>query len=397
MKPGILVTDGEQRAALAAVRALGKAGYPVHVCSVRKPCLAGVSRYAQSALAVPDPLSRPIEFTAAIERFVRAEGIQVILPVAEPSLLAILSDQEQFQGICIPTPGLEEFRRVADKGLVLEVAEEVGIRIPEQQVLHAPEDRATLKRDALQFPLVLKPSRSVGEADGQRSKFGVYHAANWKQLQARLDGLSPAAYPLLLQQRVVGPGVGIFLLLWDGKPLAVFSHKRLREKPPSGGGSVYRESIPAEPSLVERSRALLERLGWWGVAMVEYKVDAATGTPYLMEINGRLWGSLQLAIDAGVDFPTLLVRAALGEHVEPVTRYKLGVKSRWWWGDIDHLLLRIRDSDEKLALPPGAPGRLATLRNFLTLWRPGDRSEILRLRDLRPFLLETREWFAPRR
>ncbi len=51
--------------------------------------------------------------------------------------------------------------------------------------------------------------------------------------------------------------------------------------------------------------------------MVEFKADARTGTPYLMEINGRFWGSLQLAIDAGVDFPAILVAAALGAPIPP--------------------------------------------------------------------------------
>ena len=63
------------------------------------------------------------------------------------------------------------------------------------------------------------------------------------------------------------------------------------------------------------------------VAMVEYKLDAATGTAYLMEINGRFWGSLQLAIDAGVDFPLLLVRCALGERVAPESR----LSRRYTW------------------------------------------------------------------
>jgi predicted ATP-grasp superfamily ATP-dependent carboligase len=160
--------------------------------------------------------------------------------------------------------------------------------------------------------------------------------------------------------------------------------------------SVYRESIAADPVLVERSKALLRCFAWEGVAMVEYKLDAATGTPYLMEINGRFWGSLQLAVDAGVDFPRLLVEHALGRPVAPVTRYRMGVRSRWWWGDVDHLLARLRRTPEELALPPGSPGRLAAARDFLMLWRPGDRNEVFRLSDPRPQLRETIEWFRGR-
>ena len=130
--------------------------------------------------------------------------------------------------------------------------------------------------------------------------------------------------------------------------------------------------------------------------MVEYKVDSQSGTPYLMEINGRFWGSLQLAIDSGVDFPALLLQAATGELHELVTASRTVVRSRWWWGEVDHLLAMLRHCPEKLALPPGAPGRWKSMVEFLKVWRPGDRYEVLRLNDLRPFLRETVNWFQRR-
>jgi predicted ATP-grasp superfamily ATP-dependent carboligase len=157
--------------------------------------------------------------------------------------------------------------------------------------------------------------------------------------------------------------------------------------------SVYRESVAVDPALLGKAQALLERFGWEGVAMVEFKVDRASGVPYLMEINPRFWGSLQLAVDAGVDFPRLLVEAALGMDPTGPDRYRTGVRSRWWWGDVDQMIARLRKSAVSLDLPPDAPGTGAVLRDFLRLWRPGDRSEVLRLDDLRPFLRETRFWF----
>jgi predicted ATP-grasp superfamily ATP-dependent carboligase len=112
-----------------------------------------------------------------------------------------------------------------------------------------------------------------------------------------------------------------------------------------------------------------------------------------MEVNGRFWGSLQLAIDAGVDFPALLLAAAEGEPVTPVVEYRSGVRSRWWWGDVDHLIARLRRSRDVLALPPDAPSRWRAVRDFLTVHRGVDREEILRRDDPRPFIRETRQWF----
>lgn len=392
----VLVTDGEQRAALAVVRSLGQAGFAPFVCSTRGRSLAGASRHARGSAAVPDPLRSPGEFISALGELVDRWGIRTLVPIAEPALLAVLANRDAFPNVAIPFPDVDAFRRICDKAALLETAAELGIAVPAQLTLASPEDAERLDCGALEFPLVLKPARSVGEGEGGRVKLGVSHAADGRELRARLAELPPAAYPVLLQQRVVGPGVGIFLLFWEGEMLASFAHRRIREKPPSGGVSVYRESHPLDPDLLRLSRALLERFGWQGVAMVEYKVDAQTGTPYLMEVNGRFWGSLQLAVDAGVDFPALLVRCALGEPPSTPPSYRTGIRSRWWWGDVDQLLALLRHSPAELALPPDAPTRSRALLDFFTLWRPGDRNEIFRWSDPTPVLRESLDWLARR-
>lgn len=130
--------------------------------------------------------------------------------------------------------------------------------------------------------------------------------------------------------------------------------------------------------------------------MIEYKLDEATETPYLMEVNGRFWGSLQLAIDAGVDFPSLLLAASRGLAYQPVHDYRTGVRLRWWWGDVDHLVARLRRSPAALSLPPGEPGRWRVVRDFLRIGGPGDRSEVFRSSDPLPFVRETMDWLRRR-
>jgi predicted ATP-grasp superfamily ATP-dependent carboligase len=243
--------------------------------------------------------------------------------------------------------------------------------------------------------VVLKPARSVVAAPGALLKLRVLHAAGPAELREAARRLPPEAYPVLVQQRIVGPGTGVFLLRWDGLPRARFAHRRLREKPPSGGVSVLSESVSldGEPDLPERSLALLAAFDWQGVAMVEYKRDARTGVPYLMEINGRFWGSLQLAVDAGVDFPALLLDCVAGRAPAAAPAWAAGRRLRWFWGDVDHLLARLRHDARALSLPPRAGGRARALLDFLAgTWRPGQRGETLRLADPRPFLREGAQW-----
>ncbi len=391
MSGEVLVTDGEQRAALAVVRSLGRAGYRPFVCSPSGRSLAGASRYAAGETAVPDPLGEPDRFADVVVELARRRRAALILPSTDAALLALLPIRDRLGSAELPFVDAARFRRISDKALLLATAPGVGIAVPRQCAATDRQAAAAAARSGLEYPLVLKPARSVGESSGRRMKLAVRHAADPAELARVLDLVPDAAYPLLLQERIVGPGVGVFLLLWNGQLKAAFSHRRIREKPPSGGVSVYRESIPLDPELLTRSRALLDAFEWDGVAMIEYKVDERTGMPYLMEINGRFWGSLQLAVDAGVDFPALLAALALGLDPEPVTTYRVGMRSRWWWGDVDHLLARLRRSPQALALPPGSPGRWRALADFLTLHRT-DRNEILRSDDPRPFLRETGQW-----
>ena len=396
MTTTVLVTDGEQRAALAVVRSLGRAGYRVVVASGSGRSLAGASRHASADIGAGDPLRAASAFSDAIATILRDRTIDVLLPIGDAALLALLPRREELRPCIIPFPDLVQVRRAADKQLVAAAGAGEGIAVPEQCILASVADAAALDREPLGFPLVVKPARSVTGAGGdRRDKHGVRYAQDASDLQRALASLPPNAYPLLLQQRVMGPGVGIFLLVWAGQLAAVFAHRRIREKPPAGGVSVYRESIAADPELVARSRALLERFGWSGVAMIEYKIESTTGVPYLMEINGRFWGSLQLAIDAGVDFPALLVGLALGSSPGPIPEYRVGVRSRWWLGDVDQLLARLRRSPAELALPPGSPGRLSAIREFLTVGRR-DRGEILRLSDPAPAIRELVQWVRGR-
>jgi len=171
--------------------------------------------------------------------------------------------------------------------------------------------------------------------------------------------------PSLIQQRVIGEGQGLFVLMQEGTPLGMFAHRRLRERPPSGGVSVLRESIALPKTMVEATLKLLQRVKWHGVAMVEFKVDKDNQRPLLMEINGRFWGSLQLAVDAGVNFPLLLLKMATGKaEIIPENGYRIGVKSRWLLGDLDQLVMRFKKRDRALSLPRGAPTRFQSLISF---------------------------------
>lgn len=379
----VLVTDGEQRAALAVVRSLSAAGFSCIVGSHGGRSLAGASRGAEEEIALPDPGTTPEAYANHVGQMVRKYSAVAVLPISEPSLLALLPHSDDI-GAVIPFPDAETFKRICDKKAVLSAAREVGISVPEQHVLETPRSEIP---SSITYPVVLKPHRSVFAApDGTRAKVGVEWAYSESECRQKLLAYPTPAYPMLLQEAIRGPGVGVFVLLHEGEVTASFSHERIREKPPSGGVSVLRRSIPLESDLLDRSVKLLRRFNWSGVAMVEFKRDRDSSEPYLMEINGRFWGSLQLAIDAGVDFPALLLAATFGEAARGPESYAQ-VVSRWFWGDVDHLISSWRHPE------PMSPAKARLIMNWLLGFRPSYRTEVFRWRDPAPFFRESRMWF----
>jgi predicted ATP-grasp superfamily ATP-dependent carboligase len=106
-----------------------------------------------------------------------------------------------------------------------------------------------------------------------------------------------------------------------------------------------------------------------------------------MEINTRFWGSLQLAIDAGIDFPWLLYRLACGEQVETGTQYRTGIRLRWLLGDLDSLYLTLRDKKTyDWAARSRAIIRFVTPSFFRT------RHEVFRWDDPGPFWFEIKKY-----
>ena len=378
----VLVLDPEQRAALATVRSLGKRGITVITAGHTSSPIAAASRHASAHFALPDPAERPTEFVHALGDLLTREIIDVLMPVTDlttslvldnPALLALAST-------ALPTPAA--YHRLSDKYGLFETAQTQGLPMPRTVFL---DDAAQLDGLELPFPypVVVKPARSRIFFGGRWISTSVAYAKNAEELRTRIAARPWFPHvPILLQEYVTGEGQGVFCLFDRGEAVAFFAHRRLREKPPSGGVSVLCESSAVPSRLRETAVSLLTQQAWHGLAMVEFKVGP-DGTPYLMEVNARPWGSMQLAIDAGVDFPYYQYCIACGIDVPREPRYRQGVRSRWLLGDLDRLYLVLKDRSGRYSAGQ-------KLRQALEFLNPFSASgyDTLQLRDLGPFRAE---------
>ena len=384
----VLILDGDARSALAATRSLGRRGVPVVVADETKRTLSGASKYCSESFSYPSPTTNLRGFLSTVKAECSRRGVRVIFPMTETTMAIVLKHREEFRNFHLPFPEFSAFDALTHKWNLMRLAQQLNITIPQT---HYIGDARALQRvyPILKFPVVLKPYRSRIWTDGRCTAATVKYAESVRELQRTV-----AQYeyflrsPFLIQEYISGHAHGIFALYDQGKLVASFAHRRLRENPPSGGVSVLCESVEKNAEAWRAAKTLLNHIGWHGVAMVEFKV-ADNGAPYLMEVNGRFWGSLQLAIDAGVDFPWLLYQLATGRDVESVNGYALGIKSRWLWGDFKRLCKVIAGSE----LPPGlrSPRRMRSIYQFFNFFDSHTRCEESRWHDLKPFFLELRK------
>jgi predicted ATP-grasp superfamily ATP-dependent carboligase len=387
----VLVLDGQHGSALAVVRSLGRGGHICVVTAPKLPAIASVSRYCTAAHHL-----RLADDPGPLHGLVIQHDIDIVVPVSDVAMESVLEHfpEGRVAGATVAAPRPAAYRALCDKVLLLERAEALGIAVPKSVLVREPGQSMSEAAEAVGYPCVVKPHQSVVPAHGGRlQRLAVQFADTAAELGQIKASLPPEAYPVMVQTRITGRGEGVFLLS-DGKAsLASFAHKRLREFPPSGGASTYSESIAVAPELLELSSRLLSSAGWRGVAMVEFKRDNTTGVPYLMEVNGRFWGSLQLAVDAGVDFPCLMVDMLLDRPFNGAPEYRIGVRARRFWGDMDYLWLLLRRQEENQHLPAeeAGRGRWSILADVLRVSRH-ERIEELRWHDPMPFLFGFSDW-----
>jgi predicted ATP-grasp superfamily ATP-dependent carboligase len=380
----VFVTDGDQRATLALVRALGREGIPVTVGNSGPNSLAGSSRYCARRVCYPSPLEEREGFQASLLDEMRAGRYRVLFPMTDITMRLVAQMHKALAPMVqVPVSSEEQIDKVQDKRHVLLLAQQLGIACPETSMLHDGESLADVA-SRVRYPVVIKPRFSWWLQNGEWASGNVQYVHDPQELRAKYHESNLLIPSPLVQEKIEGEGRGVFLLSWNGELKAAFCHRRLREKPPWGGVSVYRESIPFDQELVRKSFTLLQAIGWQGPAMVEFKVDRRDGEPKLMEVNGRFWGSLQLAVDAGINFPLMFYRLAKGEDVPCQFSYKVGVKSRWLLGDLDHLLIRLTHSGGANGTSRYPTSKLRASLDFMKFCERDLHYEVLRFEDPGP-------------
>lgn len=331
----VLLTNGEYKHSLSIVRSLGKRNIDVHVIAKSRLAIACLSKYCKGRLIITDLNQK--NYLSLLINYIERQNISLFIPVGYTSVEFAIKNRENLENhVSVILPDNKYVEIALDKKAAYSLAEELQIPYPDT-ICPDSIDQVMEISPSLTYPVVIKMTyESISKS--------IFYINSADELKYRYNRLC-SQYNLrghqlpIIQQYIKGDGYGFFALYDKGSCKRIFMHRRVRELPPSGGASTSAISVFEEP-LKKYGQMILNKLQWHGIAMVEFKLDNNSGQFKLMEINPKFWGSLDLAIASGVDFPYYLINLTKENSIEYSENYKIGLKYQWISEDIKYVLER---------------------------------------------------------
>lgn len=328
----LLVLDAGGQAGLSLVRSLGRQGVSVTAGSSRRLSLGRLSRFSDTAYVYPEPAESADRFVDHLFDYLQSTDHSAVIPVRDKTSTLLSAHKERLEGTgtTVATEDWETYQRVYDKGQLFELASDLPVPTPET---YHPESLAHVEELAsvVSYPAVVKPrSKTVWDGSGQCHYTRIdetHYATSPDELVSAYQALlernpflvAESHYPLV-QEYVPGTTTTTVVLADDGTVRADFQEERVRTYPSSGGNSTLLRGL-SDPQMRTYAESVIEALEWTGPAMVEF-MRTPDGEYYLIEVNGRYWGSVPFAIESGVDFPWLHYRQLRGETIEWSRSYR---------------------------------------------------------------------------
>lgn len=349
--PILLATD-EHYSALAAVRALRVAGYAPWLAVSEPGTYAARSWATTGTVSVPDPGSDREGFVCKLAAAGARLSVSAVLPSAEIHLLTLAGREADFAGVTLGVPSRERVERATDKRSLPELARAAGLCTPPTAKVVLGEGRTTL--GTFDFPAIVKPrhNRSVTQVSSGFS----HYVSSVEEAEEALEALPGEEG--LVQPYIPGPLVSIAGVSWEGELVCAAHQLSSRIWPVPAGVSSYAETIPPNAELELGVGRLLRYIGWSGIFQAQF-VRSPDGEHYLIDFNPRIYGSLALAVAAGLNLPGVWVDLLLGRRPD-VGVYRVGVRYRHEEKDTLALARMLAEGERRRALRGLMPRRGTT-------------------------------------
>lgn len=349
----VLVTGGEHVGPLAVVRALRRAGHEPWALVPGANAYAARSRAAAGWTESPDAGADPDGFFEVVRRTVAEIGASAVLPGTEAALVVLAQRAAELAPARVGAPAPELVARATDKSALPALAAAAGLQTPPTR--EVDRNDAAAAADDIGFPVIVKPLRSdVG--DGDTLVHGIpQRAQDAETLRIALEALPGER--LLLQPYLDGTLAAVCGVAWAGRLACAVHQVAVRIWPPRVGISAFARTVERDGELENGIAALLRELQWSGVFQAQFV--RARGTAHLIDLNPRPYGSLALAVAAGLDLPAIWLDLLMDRPVEPGA-YRVGVGYRSEERDVQAIAHMLRHGPRGPALRALLPRRGTT-------------------------------------
>lgn len=350
-----LILNASLRQSLVAVRSLGQRGLQVSAAGAHRDTPALSSRWCRECLVFP-PEEALEEYLATLEAWLARARARVLIASNDATIALLRAHRERLERLVRLALADEPALAIAvDKAQTLKLARCLGLRVPRAVVVREVGDVPEALRE-IGLPAVVKPCESWLWNGREGARLGAELVGTTAEACHAVATVTQFGGAALFQEFLTGRREAVSLLYAHGEVYARFAQWARRTHPPLGGISVVRQSIAIPPDIGYQAEALVRAIDLEGYSEIEFRRDAG-GVPYLMEINPRLSASVEVAVRAGVDFPSLLYQWASGGSIERVRHYRIGGWMRHLGGDIETTVVSLRQR--------GRPGIASPLRALL--------------------------------
>lgn len=355
----VIIGFAESLAAIETVFNLLDGGFNVYAFTRKKKALPLNKCKSIKILEIPAPEESADSAEMELINIIKSINADFLMPLDDASLWLCNKIRGKVKSKFVG-PKESAVNLALDKQLQVEAAKKAGFNIPTTKIIEKVDKLLSIDY----FPVIVKPALAVRLSDGRLQKGNIIIGKNKHDL-ANFAKSWHENEPLLVQPFIPGTGEGIFGYYNINKGGGWSMHKRLRMMNPLGSGSSACYSIPVDENIKKITNRFLQRAAWKGIFMIEL-LKAEDGTTWFMEINGRTWGSMALAIRQGLDYPVWAIKGTLDPTFMPKAKPKeADIVARHMGREIVHLLMVMRGSKSKRVRK--WPSRLQTIKDIFTI------------------------------
>lgn len=331
-----LVLGEDTRSFLSVIRSLGEMGIVVDVVCYDKTSAALESKWVNNVWNYNYQAYRIEDWVTAVINCINTNKYDLVFPCDERAIYPLSNYRDKITSntkLALPNQAVRE--HLFDKFLTRKIAAKCSVRVARGDLISLAGKTYEQLCEAYSTKFVIKPTESFSE-DKLASRNKVAIISHQGEYQEYLKHSDISGQQFLVEEYFAGTGEGVSLFACNGKVQYMFAHTRVNE-PRTGGGSSYRKAIPVDPGMAQACISMCEETAYDGVGMFEFKKNYATDEWILIEVNARFWGSLPLAIHAGIDFPRYYAEYLLGKYEikqSPSANYKLNAHARSFTSDI---------------------------------------------------------------